>query len=70
MWKTYLPISPEKEMKKKIGLGLLEADSLVNEPDMDFWCNLVHWFNKSRESYKRGSPCSISRYSAAKNTAI
>ena len=50
MWKTYLPISPEKEMKKKIGLGLLEADSLVNEPDMDFWCNLVHWINKSRES--------------------
>ena len=36
MRKTYLPISPEKEMKKKIGLGLLEADSLVNEPDMDF----------------------------------
>lgn len=53
MWRTVLPISAGKEMKEKSmnrRTWITEGDSLENEPDIDFRCNLVHCCNKSSES--------------------
>lgn len=52
MWRIVLPISAGKEMKEKsmnLRTWIAEGDSLENEPDVDFRCNLVHCCKKSRE---------------------